>query len=190
MKKFTAFILAVLMLLSFTACSGEGDEITTEEPTQSDEAPAHTDEETKEYDPAPDFTVYDKEGKPVKLSDMKGTPVVLNFWASWCPPCKAEMPEFDEIAKEYEGKVAFMMVDLTDGVQETQEKAQAFIDSMGYTFPVYFDKDSDAAYKYGIQSIPNTFFIDASGCVVAYADQAIDGDTLRRGISMIYAAIE
>ena len=53
MKKFTAFILAVLMLLSFTACSGEGDEITTEEPTQSDEAPAHTDEETKEYDPRP-----------------------------------------------------------------------------------------------------------------------------------------
>ena len=69
MKKFTAFILAVLMLLSFTACSGEGDEITTEEPTQSDEAPAHTDEETKEYDPAPDFTVYDKDGNKVNWAD-------------------------------------------------------------------------------------------------------------------------
>ena len=190
MKKFTAFILAVLMLLSFTACSGGGDEITTKEPTQSDEAPAHTDEETKEYDPAPDFTVYNKEGNPVKLSDMKGTPVVLNFWASWCPPCKAEMPEFDEIAKEYAGKVAFMMVNLTDGVQETQEKAQAFIDSMGYTFPVYFDKDSEAAYKYGIQSIPTTIFIDANGNLIAGATGAIDGETLRYGISMIYTETE
>ena len=98
--------------------------------------------------------------------------------------------EFDEIAKEYAGKVAFMMVDLTDGVQETQEKAQAFIDSMGYTFPVYFDKDSDAAYKYGIQSIPTTIFIDANGNLIAGATGAIDGETLRYGISMIYTETE
>ena len=180
MKRFWSLLLALMMILSLSACAGEGKEVT--ETTESGSA--------EEFEPAPDFTVYDKNGKPVKLSDMKGTPVVLNFWASWCPPCKAEMPEFDEIAKEYEGKVAFMMVNLTDGVQETQEKAQAFIDSMGYTFPVYFDKDSDAAYKYGIQSIPTTIFIDANGNLVAGATGAIDGDTLRRGISMIYAAIE
>lgn len=193
MKKITAFILAALMLLSFTACSGEGSGITTEEPTMSDEAPAHThdggsDEEIA-LDPAPDFTVYDKEGNPVKLSDMKGTPVVLNFWASWCPPCRSEMPEFDEICKEYEGKVIFMMVNLTDGQSETQESAQSFIDSMGYTFPVYFDKDSDAAYKYGIQSIPTTFFIDAEGNLVAYGQGAMDGATLKQGISMIYTEV-
>jgi thioredoxin-related protein len=58
---------------------------------------------------------------------------------------------------------------------------------MGYTFPVYFDKDSDAAYKYGIQSIPTTFFIDANGNLIAYGQGAMDGDTLKRGISMIYA---
>jgi thiol-disulfide isomerase/thioredoxin len=177
------------MLLSLSACSGEGE--VSEKPTESDEAPAHThtDEELAP-DAAPDFTVYNKEGNPVKLSDMKGTPVVLNFWASWCPPCKSEMPDFDEIAKEYEGKVVFMMVNLTDGTQETQESAQSFIDSMGYTFPVYFDKDSDAAYKYGIQSIPTTFFIDAKGNLIAYGEGAMDGDTLKRGISMIYAEKE
>ena len=180
MKRFWSLLLALMMILSLSACAGEGEEVT--ETTESGSA--------EELEPAPDFTVYDKDGNTIKLSDMKGTPVVLNFWASWCPPCKAEMPEFDEIAKEYAGKVAFMMVDLTDGVQETQEKAQAFIDSMGYTFPVYFDKDSDAAYKYGIQSIPTTIFIDANGNLVAGATGAIDGDTLRRGISMIYAAIE
>ncbi len=192
MKKILAFLLAALMLLSFTACSGEG-EVTTEDRTESDEAPAHTHEggengsgDEAKLDPAPDFTVYDKDGSPVKLSDMKGTPVVLNFWASWCPPCKSEMPDFDEICKEFEGRVIFMMVNLTDGQSETQESAQAFIDSMGYTFPVYFDKDSDAAYKYGIQSIPTTCFIDADGNFVAYASGAISGDILKQGISMIY----
>ena len=184
-KRIFSLILAILMLASFVSCSKNGDETT--DLTESDNTPAHTHgEEDAELNPAPDFTVYDKNGKPVKLSDMKGTPVVLNFWASWCPPCKAEMPDFDEIAKEYEGKVAFMMVNLTDGQRETQSSAQAFIDSMGYTFPVYFDLDSEAAYAYGIQSIPNTFFIDSDGNLVAYVDQMIDGDTLRRGISMIY----
>ena len=184
-KRILSLLLAFILVLSFASCAGERDE--TDETTEISESPAHTHgEEDVEPDPAPDFTVYDKDGKPVKLSDMKGTPVVLNFWASWCPPCKAEMPDFDEIAKEYEGKVAFMMVNLTDGQSETQSSAQAFIDSMGYTFPVYFDLDSDAAYKYGVQSIPTTYFIDAQGNLIAGATGAIDGDTLRRGISMIY----
>ena len=189
MKRLFSLLLALLMLLSLAACSGEGEETT--EYTESEEAPAHTHgEEELEPDPAPDFTVYDKDGNPVKLSDMKGTPVVLNFWASWCPPCKGEMPDFDAVCKEYAGKVVFMMVNLTDGQSETQERAQAFIDSMGYTFPVYFDKESDAAYKYGIQSIPTTFFIDAKGNLIAYGSGAMDGDTLKRGISMIYAETE
>lgn len=184
-KRIFSLILAILMLATLASCNETADETTKY--TESDEAPAHTHgEEDAELDLAPDFTVYGKDGKPVRLSDMRGTPVVLNFWASWCPPCKAEMPDFEEIAKEYEGKVAFMMVNLTDGASETQSSAQAFIDSMGYTFPVYFDLDSEAAYTYGIQSIPNTFFIDSEGRLVAYVDQMIDGDTLRRGISMIY----
>ncbi len=185
MKKFFASLLALLMILSLAACNGIGDETTSAPVT---EAPAHTHgEEDVELTPAYDFTVYNKEGNPVRLSDMKGTPVVLNFWASWCPPCKAEMPDFDEIAKQYEGKVAFMMVNLTDGQSETQASAQAFIDSMGYTFPVYFDTTSEAAYTYGIQSIPTTFFIDAEGYFVAYSEGSMDGATLLRGISMIYA---
>ena len=113
-KRFSSLLLALVLVLSFASCSGEAEE-TTEKPTESDEAPAHTHtEEEITPDAAPDFTVYNKEGKSVKLSDMKGTPVVLNFWASWCPPCKAEMPDFDEIAKEYSGKVVFMMVNQWD----------------------------------------------------------------------------
>ena len=184
-KRILSLLLAFVLVFSFASCAGENNE--TEATTEYSDSNAHTHgEEDAEPNPAPDFTVYGKDGKPVRLSDMKGTPVVLNFWASWCPPCKAEMPDFDKIAKEYEGRIVFMMVNLTDGVSETQSSAQAFIDSMGYTFPVYFDLDSEAAYTYGTQSIPTTYFIDAKGDLIAGANGAIDGDTLRSGISMIY----
>ena len=187
-KKLFSLLLAILLILSFASCKGKGE---ATDPAQTTAAPDHTHtEEDAERVAAYDFTVYDKDGNPVKLSDMKGMPVVLNFWASWCPPCKAEMPDFDEIAKQYEGKVAFMMVNLTDGQSETLDSAKSFISSMGYTFPVYFDTTSEAAYAYGIQSIPTTFFIDAEGYVVAYYEGSMSGDTLLRGISMIYAEIQ
>jgi peroxiredoxin len=139
--------------------------------------------------PAPDFTVIDREGNVVKLSDMKGKPVVLNFWATWCPYCVEEMPDFEKVYNKYKGEVEFMMINMTHGA-ETVENASSFIDSYGYTFPVYFDTTSEAAYAYGIQSIPTTFFIDAEGYIVAYYQGSMSGDTLLRGISMIYAEIQ
>ena len=134
---------------------------------------------------APDFTVYDLEGNAYRLSDFRGKPVVLNFWASWCGPCKMEMPDFDEKAKELDGKVQFLMVNLTDGSQETVETASAFIASQGYTFPVFYDTDQQAAYAYGVYSIPTTYFIDAEGYGIAYASGAIGADVLQAGIDMI-----
>lgn len=191
MKRILAFALALLMLFALSACNKE-DPIVTVGPDTADTEPEqeHTHEEGEnEYDPAPDFTVYDADGKPVKLSDMKGKPVVLNFWASWCPPCKAEMPDFDAVCKEYEGKVTFMMVNLTDGERETVESARNFIHMMEYSFPVYYDTDMEASNTYGIQSIPTTFFIDADGGLVAYGSGALSENELRRGISMLYTEI-
>lgn len=134
---------------------------------------------------APDFTVYDKNGNPVKLSDYLGKPVILNFWASWCPPCKMEMPDFDAVCKETGNEYQFMMVNLTDGGRETVESAQSFIEEQGYEFPVFFDTDIDAATKYNTYSIPATYFIDADGYLTAYAQGAIDAQTLRNGMDMI-----
>ena len=134
---------------------------------------------------APDFTVYDADGNPVKLSDYLGKPVILNFWASWCPPCKMEMPDFDAVCKETGNEYQFMMVNLTDGGRETVETAQSFIEEQGYGFPVFFDKDIDAAMKYNTYSIPATYFIDADGYLTAYAQGAIDAQTLRNGMDMI-----
>lgn len=134
---------------------------------------------------APDFTVYDKDGNPVKLSDFTGKPVILNFWASWCGPCKNEMPDFDEAYKEYGDEIHFLMVNQTDGQQETVASASAFIEDAGYSFPVYFDSDLHAASVYGISAIPMTFFIDADGNMAAYAQGMISAEGLAQGISMI-----
>ena len=135
---------------------------------------------------APDFTVTDSDGNPVKLSDFRGKGVVLNFWASWCGPCKMEMPDFNEKSQELEGKVQFLMVNMTDGARETVEIASDFIAEQGYTFPVFFDTTSEAAYTYGAYSLPTTFFIDAEGNAIAQATGAISGETLQRGIDLIY----
>ena len=94
---------------------------------------------------APDFTVYDQDGNEVKLSAYFGKPIVLNFWASWCGPCKMEMPDFNEKSKELDGQVQFLMINMTDGTRETVETASTFIAQQGYTFPVLYDTASEAA---------------------------------------------
>ena len=133
---------------------------------------------------APDFTVYDAEGNPASLSDFFGKPIVLNFWASWCGPCKSEMPDFEEKYKELGTEIQFLMVNCTGG-RETLESAKSFVEDSGYTFPVYYDTDLDASATYGTNSIPMTFFIDKDGYLTAYAQGAINADLLQQGIGMI-----
>lgn len=134
---------------------------------------------------APDFTAYDREGDPVKLSDYFGTPIVLNFWASWCPPCQGEMPEFEQMWQKYEGRVQFLMVNQTDGSRETVQTALEFVDRGEYTFPVLLDSGLQGAYAYGVNALPMTFFIDAEGNLITYAAGGITASVIELGISMI-----
>ena len=119
--------------------------------------------EPEPVDLAPDFTVYDASGKEVKLSDYFGLPIVVNFWATWCGPCKREMPAFENMYEKYGEEVVFLMVNLTDGYQDTVKKASDFVEQNGYTFPILFDVGGDASNTYGLYSIPRSLFIDSHG---------------------------
>ena len=186
-KKVLLILTLVLVLLIASASvlynnlsqSTAPDQLATQEPT------AAPDETTPQLMQAPDFTVYDIDGNAVNLSDYFGKPIVVNFWASWCGPCKMEMPDFQEKYLELRDEVTFLMVNMTDGDRETVEIAAAFIAEAGYTFPVLFDTAASAAMTYGVYSLPSTYFIDADGNAVARATGAIDSATLQQGIDMI-----
>ncbi|MBO5160054.1 MAG: TlpA family protein disulfide reductase [Lachnospiraceae bacterium] len=163
----------------------EDSEETATEADESAETSEDAADDTQELVMAPDFTVYDADGNAMNLSDFIGKPTIVNFWASWCGPCQMEMPDFDEYYKEYGENVNFLMVNMTDGSQETLESAKEFVENSGYSFPVYYDTDIDAAMTYGVNSIPSTYFIDAEGHAIARAQGMIDADTLLYGIKMI-----
>lgn len=167
MKKLLVLLLAFSLLL----CCGCGE---NEEPEQ--ETQITTTEEQIDY--APDITVYDREGKTVKLSDMKGKPVVINFWATWCGPCKSELPAFQQAYETYGDDICFMMVDMVSGRTETKEGAIEYVDGQGYTFPLYFDEDETAVFAYSISAVPATFVIDANGVLVEQHVGAMDYDAL------------
>lgn len=153
--------------------------------TGSQSSQSSQEEEEPELTPAPDFTVYDKDGNEVHLSDFAGKPIVLNFWASWCSPCKSEMPDFHQAYLDYGEEVQFLMVNMTDGDRETVESASAFIEEQGYEFPVYYDTGYDAALTYGAYALPTTYFIDAEGYAVAWAQSALSAENLQKGLDMI-----
>ena len=134
---------------------------------------------------APDFTVYDADGNAHKLSDFQGKPVILNFWASWCGPCKMEMPDFERKYAQHSDQIHFLMVNLTDGSQETVETASAFIAEQGYTSPVYFDTDMEGAIAYGVNAVPVTYFIDAEGSFVAWQQGVLNAESLQKGIDLL-----
>ena len=185
---FVVFLVGAVVLYNRLSADYQPEQLATDQPSPSqtetagDAASETADEE--EVVLAPDFTVLDEAGNEVKLSDFIGQPVVLNFWATWCYYCKEEMPDFNE-AYAAHPDVTFLMVNATDGVQETKEMAQAYVAEQGFSFPIYFDTQSSAVSAYSVTGFPVTYFIGKDGSLVAHGRGMLSRENLEQGIAMI-----
>ncbi len=165
------------------AASSETGQLASNGSTTGSSGNAQTDGE--ERDMAPDFTMVTANGETISFNQLRGKPVVLNFWASTCGPCQQEMPGFQSAFDEYGSQVQFAMVDVVGFNGETEDRAKRFIAEQEYTFPVFFDREGNASIEYGLTSIPRTFFIDAEGYVIAMGSGMLDESALQRGIAML-----
>ena len=170
--------------------NGDGNEAPPSDNDSQNSSP-ETEKEEEKTDPpknlAPDFTVLDENGNEVKLSDFRGKPVVLNFWATWCYYCKVEMPDFNEAFKKYPD-VHFLMVNATSTSGETESKAKSFKSDNGYAFNIYFDKTGEATDTYNITGYPTTYFISAEGELIAVGNGMLSMSNLEYGVSLILPA--
>lgn len=132
--------------------------------------------------PAPDFTVTSVNGETFTLSALRGTPVVLNFWATWCPPCRAELPELQAASQKLAGQVAIVGINQA----ENGEQVRAFAGQLGLTFTMPLDERADVSRLYAVRSLPTTFFIDRAGVIRRIQIGAVTEATLTQYLKDIY----
>jgi len=133
-------------------------------------------------EPAPNFTLALLDGKSFRFSEHKGKPVLINFFASWCLPCREEMPVLVEAARQYGPKgVVFLGV----AVDDTEEKMKDFIVKYGVTFPVGLDKAAEIQKAFGLYGIPTTYFIDKQGVINYFHSGAVTAELLQHELDKL-----
>lgn len=152
------------------------EEATETEPEEEEEAA----EEVKTI-PAIDFTLKDQYGNTHTLSDYKGKTVFLNFWATWCSPCRAEMPDIQKLYEEFQQEDVVILGVAAPGLgrEKSEEGIKGFLEENGYTYPVVMDTEAEAFQAYGINSFPTTFMIDKDGNVFGYIPGQLSEETMR-----------
>jgi peroxiredoxin len=111
--------------------------------------------------PAPDFTLTTLDGEEFRLSDQRGKPVVLNFWATWCGPCQRELPAIQRAAEHYAGLVTFAAIDQAEPV----DRVRSFVEEAGLSVVVPMDSEQEVGMRYDVRGLPTTFFIDETGVI-------------------------
>lgn len=162
--------LFVLLLLVLTAC-GDSGSITL----------------VREYAPrigylAPDFELKDYTGNSFKLSDYKGKPVLINFWATWCPPCRAEMPEIEAAYRKYQ-KDGLVILGVNN--RESDSTVKKYVEDGGFEWPMPMDYDGRVIGLYGVAAYPTSFFVDKQGFIVATQIGGMDKKGLEDRLSKI-----
>ena len=128
-----------------------------------------------------DAVVYTQTGQAWSLTEIAdGQPLVINFWATWCPYCVDELPDFQKLYAAYGDKVSFAFVDCADGSRETVEDAVAWLADQGFDdLPVYYDTELEATHLYGATSLPTTVVVDGNGEVLTISPGRIDAARMR-----------
>ena len=164
MKRLFAAILAAAVLLAVSEKTAAQDAaVSPEIATAFSQAGLGL---LKNKVPAADFKLPLLSAETRSLSDYKGKVVFLNFWATWCPPCREEMPAMEKLYQRFKNEgLVFLAVD----IQEGRKEVEAFIKERGFSFPVALDEKGEAAGLYGIRSIPTTFIVDKDGNIIAAA---------------------
>ncbi len=132
--------------------------------------------------PAPDFTLTTVAGESLTLAAWRGKPVVLNFWATWCPPCRAELPELQAAHERYAGEVIIVGVNQ----EEPPTAVAAFAGQVGLSFPLPLDVRGDVSRKYAVRSLPTTFFIDRDGIIRRIQIGPVTEATLAQALKTIF----
>lgn len=162
------------------------------EGTQNAEGQDKTDEgkqsESTELSDAIDFELKDQFGNVHKLSDYKGKTVFLNFWATWCPPCRAEMPDIQKLYEEYQKEedpevIILGVAGPNYGQEKSENEVKKFLEDNGYTYPVLMDEGGELFEKYGIYSFPTTFMITKEGKVFGYVSGQLSEEIMKNIIS-------
>lgn len=132
---------------------------------------------------APDFTLYSLQGEPLTLSELRGKRVVLNFWATWCPPCEAEMPHMQKYYEKYrkEDNVEIVGVNMTYA-NEKLDRVEQFLKSYDITFPIVLEQTEAVAFQYEILTMPTTYMIDTAGKIQKQIIGPLDLDALRENV--------
>ncbi|MFC0189916.1 peroxiredoxin family protein [Fictibacillus aquaticus] len=196
MKRNLLAIVIIIGLIGYAIYDIKGQEKDKKTATQKSENTEQVEETTasevtssgksgiNEGDFAPDFTLQTLEGKNIKLSDYKGKKVVLNLWASWCPPCKAEMPHMQAFYEKNKDKqnVEILAVNLTT-MEKDRANIQTFVDDYQLTFPVPLDEKGDIGVEYQAFSIPTTYMIDSNGTIQRKIVGPMDEEFLNKMVS-------
>ena len=135
---------------------------------------------------APDFTARTPDGGTVRLSDLRGSMVALNFWATWCEPCEIEMPDLQRAAERYAG-AGLVVLGVNQG--ETAGEVSAYLDERGLTFPVVLDEDESIAARYGVRALPTTYWIDGDGVVRARHIGMLDANLIDAYVDELRAPV-
>lgn len=177
----TAFIIGTLIFIMVENTVGQKKTVETPITQVNPEDAVQGEEEgLEQYSPAPDFTLETLAGETVTLSELKGKKVILNFWATWCPPCKAEMPHMESFYSKLtdEDQVELIAVNVTESERLGLGEVEKFVDSYKLSFPIPLDKEGEVSRTYSVFSMPTTFMIDTQGRIAQKVVGPLDEKTL------------